>query len=68
MAHLLTLSPFLLDDDDRFAPGTSSSFSTLRSRSRARSKVIEVPQPKHFSTAPARAPPEPLSARGDVPE
>ncbi|KAH7140488.1 hypothetical protein B0J13DRAFT_586185 [Dactylonectria estremocensis] len=52
------------DDDDRFAPGTSSSFSTLRSRSRARSKVIEVPQPKHFSTAPACTPPEPLSARG----
>ncbi|KAH7114692.1 hypothetical protein EDB81DRAFT_299874 [Dactylonectria macrodidyma] len=67
MAHLATLSPFL-PDDDRFAPGTSSSFSTLRSRSRARSKVIEVPQPKHFSTAPARTPPERSSARGDVPD
>ncbi|KAJ4132682.1 hypothetical protein NW754_015497 [Fusarium falciforme] len=55
------------DDNDRSIPGTPSGSSTPRSRSRARPIAIELPQLKRFSTAPARTPPEPLSARGDLP-
>ncbi|KAM5347158.1 hypothetical protein ACJ41O_010163 [Fusarium nematophilum] len=55
------------DDNERSAPGTPSGSSTLRSHSRARPIAIELPSLKRFSTAPARTPPEPLSARGDLP-
>ncbi|KAJ3466780.1 hypothetical protein MRS44_004344 [Fusarium solani] len=41
--------------------------SPALNRSRARPIAIELPQLKRFSTAPARTPPEPLSARGDLP-
>lgn len=58
----------LLDDNvnDRSGSGTPSGSSTPRSRGHAYPIAIELPQLKRFSTAPARTPPEPLSARGDV--
>ncbi|KAF5003340.1 hypothetical protein FDECE_10107 [Fusarium decemcellulare] len=55
------------DDNERSVPGTPSAPSTPQSRSSARPINIDIPQLKRFSTAPARTPPEPLSARGDLP-
>ncbi|KAF4451768.1 hypothetical protein F53441_5302 [Fusarium austroafricanum] len=58
---------YFADDIDRSAPGTPSAPSTPRSRSHARPIAIDLPQLKRFTSAPARTPPEPLSARGDLP-
>jgi hypothetical protein len=55
-----------LDDTERLS-GTPSAPSTPRSRSHARPIAIDLPQLKRFTSAPARTPPEPLSARGDLP-
>ncbi|CEI61209.1 unnamed protein product [Fusarium venenatum] len=55
-----------LDDTER-PSATPSAPSTPRSRSHARPIVIDLPQLKRFTSAPARTPPEPLSARGDLP-
>ncbi|KAM0195178.1 hypothetical protein ACHAPA_011626 [Fusarium lateritium] len=58
---------YFADDRVRSAPGTPSAPSTPRSRSHARPIAIDLPQLKRFTSAPARTPPEPLSARGDLP-
>lgn len=62
--------PSLLDDNERSAPGTPSAPSapsTPRSRSHVRPIAIDLPQIRRFTSTPARTPPEPLSARGDLP-
>ncbi|KAM0355622.1 hypothetical protein ACHAPU_000006 [Fusarium lateritium] len=58
---------YFADDRVRSAPGTPSAPSTPRSRSHAQPIAIDLPQLKRFTSAPARTPPEPLSARGDLP-
>ncbi|KNA99992.1 hypothetical protein FOXG_18630 [Fusarium oxysporum f. sp. lycopersici 4287] len=55
------------NDKEKSAPGTPSAPSTPRSRSHVRPIAIDLPQLKRFTSAPARTPPEPLSARGDLP-
>lgn len=73
LPFLLTYVPSLLDDNEKSAPGTPSAPpsapSTPRSRSRShvRPIAIDLPQIRRFTSAPARTPPEPLSARGDLP-
>ncbi|KAM0368131.1 hypothetical protein ACHAPY_011582 [Fusarium culmorum] len=57
---------YFTDDTER-PSGTPSAPSTPRSRSHARPIAIDQPQLKRFTSAPARTPPEPLSARGDLP-
>ncbi|KAJ9420213.1 hypothetical protein QL093DRAFT_2327101 [Fusarium oxysporum] len=58
---------YFSDDKEKSAPGTPSAPSTPRSRSHVRPIAIDLPQLKRFTSAPARTPPEPLSARGDLP-
>ncbi|KAF5624285.1 hypothetical protein F25303_11587 [Fusarium sp. NRRL 25303] len=61
---------YFSDDNERSAPGTPSAPSapsTPRSRSHVRPIAIDLPQIRRFTSAPARTPPEPLSARGDLP-
>ncbi|KAF5978702.1 hypothetical protein FCOIX_5698 [Fusarium coicis] len=64
---------YFSDDNEKSAPGTPSAPpsapSTPRSRSRShvRPIAIDLPQIRRFTSAPARTPPEPLSARGDLP-
>ncbi|KAF5564230.1 hypothetical protein FPHYL_4808 [Fusarium phyllophilum] len=71
LPFLLTYVPSLLDDNERSAPGTPSAPpsapSTPRSRSHVRPIAIDLPQIRRFTSTPARTPPEPLSARGDLP-
>ncbi|KAH7185267.1 uncharacterized protein B0J16DRAFT_320053 [Fusarium flagelliforme] len=57
---------YFADDTER-PSSTPSAPSTPRSRSHARPIAIDLPQLKRFTSAPARTPPEPLSARGDLP-
>ncbi|KAF7551426.1 hypothetical protein G7Z17_g5004 [Cylindrodendrum hubeiense] len=59
----------LLVDDYDTASATSSRPSTPRTQSNNGSNpiAIELPQHRRFGTAPTRTPPEPLSARGDLP-
>ncbi|KAG5809522.1 hypothetical protein H9Q74_006214 [Fusarium xylarioides] len=62
---------YFSDDNERSAPGTPSAPpsapSTPRSRSHVRPIAIDLPQIRRFTSTPARTPPEPLSARGDLP-
>ncbi|KAF5233151.1 hypothetical protein FANTH_12681 [Fusarium anthophilum] len=58
---------YFSDDNEKSAPGTPSAPSTPRTRSHVRPIAIDLPQIRRFTSAPARTPPEPLSARGDLP-
>ncbi|KAF5017688.1 hypothetical protein F66182_10362 [Fusarium sp. NRRL 66182] len=64
---VVSRTSYFADDIVRSAPGTPSAPSTPRSRGHARPIAIDLPQLKRFTSAPARTPPEPLSARGDLP-
>ncbi|KAI5463971.1 hypothetical protein BGZ63DRAFT_140629 [Mariannaea sp. PMI_226] len=61
-------NPFFRDDHDPAAPFATSRPTTPRSHnSRSRPIAIELPSLKRLSATSARTPPEPLSARGDLP-
>ncbi|KAF5621491.1 hypothetical protein F52700_10911 [Fusarium sp. NRRL 52700] len=70
-AHSVIVNLILLtDDNERSAPCTPSAPSapsTPRTRSQVRPIAIDLPQIRRFTSTPARTPPEPLSARGDLP-
>ncbi|KAH6887901.1 hypothetical protein B0T10DRAFT_406328 [Thelonectria olida] len=55
------------DHESTASPATSRPTTPRNHNNHSRPITIELPGLKRFSTAPARTPPEPLSARGDLP-